>query len=707
MNKRTNEIIKQLCSEKEWTIGQLAQLFSVSQRTIRNDLNLINDSLTEHALGTIQLGRGGRIICQEDFSRIWEHLSENDFYEYKLSKEERKQIASAMLVCTSGYITLSAIADELVVSRATVIHDLDEIKELIQSGNLQVISHPNKGLRVEGKESDKRVFLMQLGKVHFGQQKQDFVLEQLQVDEAVLNILEKILFEQEHVHQCFLNDVSFQKIVMYLGIMLNRNRQGAYMEERMAQENSKYDMAQDIIKYTCQYCSAATTEHEIRFLSELLSFAGYMKQKNSSRSAIKTQLAARKFIEYTSEVLKINLNNDFEFFENLSNHLESVFRSKKINDTENSIIDEILQEHQSAAEAVWQGRSLLEQCAGYELPDTELGYIAMHVCAAIERKKNRDTVFQVIFACHAGIGTSHLLMERLKKHFHFQIIDIVSAHEACRLKAEQADLIISTVPLKECEIHAVVVSPMLKDEDYIRIGTAIEQIRNDRHTLVRQRQRTLSARGLLEKITPVVWETAGENAPQVLRQLSVQIGEYFGETLEPEEEVFAPTLTQALSGGHIQSETECESWRQAIEKSAEKLLREGYIEKRYIDAMIENVLENGPYFIIAPGFAVPHAAVEEGCLRMGMNLIRLNHPVSFCVETEDSENPYDEEAYKVEFLCCFSAVDKKMHMKAFFHLVNMVRKPEFLTALRACRTESEMMAVICEYEMIAEMEEQN
>ena len=67
-----------------------------------------------------------------------------------------------MLINSSGYITLSAIADSLFVSRATIINDLDGIKEYIKKGKLEVISHPNKGLRIEGKESDKRQFLMKI-----------------------------------------------------------------------------------------------------------------------------------------------------------------------------------------------------------------------------------------------------------------------------------------------------------------------------------------------------------------------------------------------------------------------------------------------------------------------------------------------------------------------------------------------------------------
>ena len=72
-------------------------------------------------------------------------MLEGNFYNYKLSKEERKKVASAIIVNSADYITLADIADRLMVSRATVINDLKEIKKFIRQGNLEVISHANKG----------------------------------------------------------------------------------------------------------------------------------------------------------------------------------------------------------------------------------------------------------------------------------------------------------------------------------------------------------------------------------------------------------------------------------------------------------------------------------------------------------------------------------------------------------------------------------
>ena len=132
-------------TEQEISLTELAEEFQISQRTVRNDLNAINDLLTEQGLANLKLGRGGKVLRESDFAEILESLDEKDFYDYKLSKEERKKITSVLLVTAKGYITLSEIADHMAVSRATVINDLDEIKAYIHTGNLEVHFHPNKG----------------------------------------------------------------------------------------------------------------------------------------------------------------------------------------------------------------------------------------------------------------------------------------------------------------------------------------------------------------------------------------------------------------------------------------------------------------------------------------------------------------------------------------------------------------------------------
>ena len=67
-----------------------------------------------------------------------------------------------MLVSASTFVTLGEIAENLFVSRATIINDLDLIRDFIARDGLELVSKANKGLLVEGTEHTKRSFLMRI-----------------------------------------------------------------------------------------------------------------------------------------------------------------------------------------------------------------------------------------------------------------------------------------------------------------------------------------------------------------------------------------------------------------------------------------------------------------------------------------------------------------------------------------------------------------
>ena len=80
---------------------------------------------------------------------------------------------------------------------------------------------------------------------------------------------------------------------------------------------------------------------------------------------------------------------------------------------------------------------------------------------------------------------------------------------------------------------------------------------------------------------------------------------------------------------HINVIDQLPSWQDAIRTAAQPLLEEKCIKPEYVDAMIRNVMDNGAYIIIIPGFAMPHARPECGALKSGLSLLKLKKPVTF------------------------------------------------------------------------------
>lgn len=689
MNKRIISIIDVLVTEEPITLEQLSSRFQVSKRTMRNDIHAVNELLAEQGLNPVSLEKE-QIVRQSDFKELQKSLGAADLYSYKLSKNERILYASAFLISATDYITLNTIAESLYVSRATIINDLDGIKKILRDAQLELISYPNKGLWVQGRESLKRKFMLAIvsrNHMMIVQDKENGTAA-FSLQSGDLVTIQKILLEQEKLHGYHLTEDSYQTVVNYIRIMIQRNTLGEYIEPQgHISAGRRYRMAQDILKYVSQYCKNPSTEDEILYFSQMLEQVRYLKQKEVlDKNTIKVQFLTRQLIEVVSEELAIDLSADYDFYENLSNHLLSMFGDKADYLPHNESFRMIIENNPAVFAAVKKHSAMFQPYVKREIKELELIYLAIHICAAIERKKTQDIAFHVVLACNGGIGTSQLLLARLKKHFNFKVVDIISSHEAALVTEEQADLIISTIELKECQIDHIVVTPMLNDEDYIRIGSKIDTIRNTRRLPVRSEQKEISVKGILKVLKPLVFKYLGDEYGGVIDEMRIRLEEYLGE--QNTEDVFSPYLHHLLTEDFIKLDVECRDWQEAVRASADILLKKGYIEPRYIDAMIHNIEENGPYIVISQGFAFPHEGLEMGTLKLGMSFIRLKTPIPFG----------EEEFDPVEFVCCLSAVDHKSHLKAFFHLVNMLQKDAFKKMLHKAAGVREVIQLIEQFE---------
>jgi len=80
---------------------------------------------------------------------------------------------------------------------------------------------------------------------------------------------------------------------------------------------------------------------------------------------------------------------------------------------------------------------------------------------------------------------------------------------------------------------------------------------------------------------------------------------------------------------NIQLKVEAASWQEAVRKAGEILVNNGYATDNYVEAMVQTASKLGPYIVIAPGLALPHARPEDGALKPGISLITLEKPLNF------------------------------------------------------------------------------
>lgn len=126
-------------------------------------------------------------------------------------------------------------------------------------------------------------------------------------------------------------------------------------------------------------------------------------------------------------------------------------------------------------------------------------------------------------------------------------------------------------------------------------------------------------------------------------------------------------------------------WQQAIDYSMEILLQKGYVTPGYVSAIKKTTQETGPYYILAPFVAMPHARPECGAVKTGLSLTLLKNAVAF-----------GEGREPVKLLIGLSAADSDEHIGAIQALSEMFCEESQIEALLNANTERQLVDIIAQ-----------
>src|SRR5699024_8219768 len=94
-------------------------------------------------------------------------------------------------------------------------------------------------------------------------------------------------------------------------------------------------------------------------------------------------------------------------------------------------------------------------------------------------------------------------------------------------------------------------------------------------------------------------------------------------------------LNALLATESIDVHAHAANWRDAISTAGRLLEDSGAITADYTDAMIKSVEDNGPYIVVAPGFAFAHARPSEAVKRSAISWVRLVKPGAIGHDSND------------------------------------------------------------------------
>ncbi len=98
-----------------------------------------------------------------------------------------------------------------------------------------------------------------------------------------------------------------------------------------------------------------------------------------------------------------------------------------------------------------------------KLSDDEIAYITLYFQNAIEKSTR---IFNILIVCSTGIGSSHFLKTRVENNFPlFNIVDVISSNEIFNYKTSEIDFVLTTVNLPQMSIPHLLIGALLDKAD--------------------------------------------------------------------------------------------------------------------------------------------------------------------------------------------------------------------------------------------------
>lgn len=145
-----------------------------------------------------------------------------------------------------------------------------------------------------------------------------------------------------------------------------------------------------------------------------------------------------------------------------------------------------------------------------------------------------------------------------------------------------------------------------------------------------------------------------------------------------------PTLSNWLNKDKVQYVESVADWKEAIQIAGRPLLEEGAISPAYIDSIIKQKEEIGPYFVIAPRIAMPHTRPEHGAKTLGLSIVKLGQAVEFQSEENDP----------VDAIFMFSAPDSNSHIEMISQLAEVLSDDEVMQQIFDSKSSAQLQAIL-------------
>lgn len=473
--------------------ARLSERLGVSSRTIRTDISKLNAELAANgATVRTKWHEGYRIeVTGEDAYRrfLQQRVSDEPATPSLDSAAERIRETLCHLLLADDYLSIEDLARITLVGENTAAGYVKTIRETLGTFKLECISKRGVGLRIFGTEADRRRCLLEEvllgGDPATGRlgQAERRTLSGIDLDDLADTV--RRAFEGSDL---VISDLGHRKITCATGIALKRIAEGHIVEALAPGEAASVDELLPFANAVCDSC--VQTEGLPIPECERTHLALIMTQEANPRIASADIKAIDEDVLLMLGVIArdygIDLRHDDTLRQHLTEHLSSIASLHGTTAPRtNPIITTIRQSFPLAFEATMSSSNEVLRPRGIALSEDEIGYTALHIAAALERRRpSHQRKHKLAIVCDSRPSTMEMLLARIQSFFGNDIDICWTGSVGAFQMLDDADrgnfsCIVSTAPVTAHVIPTLLVDFNLPDQDVKALSRLLEGLDRD------------------------------------------------------------------------------------------------------------------------------------------------------------------------------------------------------------------------------------
>lgn len=502
LNQRQLTLVKLLLEQDQLsTIDSFSRKLHITTRTLQSDLDDIVDYLMSHHLQLVRKsGVGIGIVGSQEAK----HAVLNEIHGHKqslntMSTHYRRVKILTQLLSSKGETTFQKLSETYFVSKTSIAADIDYCEKWLQDYDITILKD-RYGTRIRGDEQDIRHafagLIRESEKFNVNQpwlesthdridQLTRFRLVDL-FDPNEVAIIENIVMDVEAKLNCSINATSFVILITHLLIMIQRLRG----EHALPDESEHPCLSEIVDEFTTN--ALAMIVHELnqklnvdlpvsekKFLALYLLCSGIQTGYNLENienyiTDINDELKqnTKDLVSKISQITHVDLLHDQFLYYGLLLHIKPMlYRLKYQIHVKNTLQTEIKSKYGPLFGILMLLSPFFEEKFNVNVTDDELGYLTIHVQAALERCMS---VKRILVVSSEGFGHIQFLVNRIGRfHSTLKIVGAVQEKIVKNVDLRHIDAIISTVPLTGVHLPVITISSMLDEHDLRNIGNYI------------------------------------------------------------------------------------------------------------------------------------------------------------------------------------------------------------------------------------------